>query len=112
MPAVSCLGARPQLRPDFHSCRCREDSMVPGRHCTLVRLSWLSPRAESETANLGGRAQKGESRCQEERRGRLRRRLEDSLKVCRSFAGVWRESIWGASSTGCALQRWTEVVAK
>jgi transposase len=33
--------------------------MVPGRHGTLARLSWLSPRAESETANLGGRAQKG-----------------------------------------------------
>src|SRR6516162_3991553 len=57
------------------------------------------------TANLGGRAQKGEERCQKEMIVRAVKATEDNLRVCLSFAAMWRELIWAVSGTGCALRR-------
>ena len=62
-----------------------------------MRLSWLSPRAESETANLGGRVQKSGSRCQEERKGRL----EGLPVIRRGVAGIdlGSEQHWVCAAT-------------
>src|SRR6516225_6240964 len=56
------------------------------------------------TANLGGRAQKGEERWQKEMIVRPVKATEDNLRVCLSFAATWRELIWAVSGTGCALR--------
>src|SRR6516165_7533621 len=64
------------------------------------------------TANLGGRAQKGEERWQKEMIVRPVKATEDNLRVCLSFAATWRELIWAVSGTGCALRHGMGAVEK
>jgi len=73
--------------------------MVPGRRLNIGEACELSPRAESETANLGGRVQKGHYDGRAERIRSVRKAPAaggDNFRVYRWFDGMWRESILGS----------------
>jgi len=56
------------------------------------------------TANLGGRAQKGEERCQKEMIVRAVKATEDNSRVCPSFVATWRECVHQVHFQTMALQ--------